>query len=227
MSPNAGTGLAPLISSEIRESPRSLRASPAKSCATWARVYRRVVCWRCRSRNNGSYLSGPLCGHRRPLWIGMWRCQRHTFCLRSYAAKPVRSSDSTGQGRTRRSDHCISRRPRYHRQPGERRSGHRPIEGCGEPPNNRHDRRGAGRNWLYLHGANGPEWAIGSGTVGSAWSRPCMVRRQHCRIVYRATRSRCESRDDAFLSAVPILYRITLIRRSYFGPRPSSPHDDQ
>ena len=118
---------------------------------------------------------GLLCGHRRPLWIGMWRCQRHTFCLRSYAAKPVRSSDSTGQGRTRRSDHCISRRPRYHRQPGERRTGHRPIEGWGEPPNIRHDRRSAGRNWLYLHGANGQngrsvleQWVLHG--AGHAWS---------------------------------------------------------
>ena len=167
-----------------------------------------------------------LRGHRRPLWIGMWRCQRHTFCLRSYAARPVRWCESERRG-TRCSDHCVPRRPRHHCQPCERRSGHRPIEGCGEPPNNRHDRRGVGRNWLYLHGANGRGWAIGSGTVGSAWSRPRMVRRKHCRIVYRATRSRCESRDDAFLSAVPILYRITLIMRSYFGPRPSSPHDDQ
>ena len=46
---------------------------------------------------------------------------------------------------------------------------------------------------LYLHGANGREWAINSGTVGSAWSGPCMVRWQHRRIIYRATRSRCES----------------------------------
>ena len=52
------------------------------------------------------------------------------------------------QGRTRCSDHCISRRPRYHRQPGERRSGHRPIEGCGGASNNRHDRRGIGRNYV-------------------------------------------------------------------------------
>lgn len=58
------------------------------------------------------------------------------------------------------SDHCISRRRRYHRQPGERRTGHRPIEGCGGASNNRHDRRGIGRNSLYLHGANGREWAI-------------------------------------------------------------------
>ena len=183
-----------------------------------ARVYRRAVCWRCRSCNNGSHLPRPLCGHRRPLWIGVWRCQRHAFCLRSYAARPVRSCESTGQGRTRRSDHRISRRPRYHRQPGERRSGHRPIEGRGGASNNRHDRRGVGRNSLYLHGANGREWAIGSGTVGSAWSRPRMVRRQHCRIVYRATRSRCESRDDAVFPAVPTLCRITLVRRFHFRP---------
>ena len=121
-------------------------------------------------------------------------------------------------GWTRRSDHCVSRRPRYHCQPGERRSGHRPIEGCGGPSNNRHDRRGTGRNSLYMHGANGREWAIGSGAVGSAWSRPRMVRRQHCRIVYRATRSRCESRDDAVFPAVPTLCRITLVRRSHFRP---------
>ena len=139
---------------------------------------------------------------RRPLWIGVWRCQRHTFCLRSYAARPVRSCESSGQGRTRRSDHCLSRRPRYHCQPGERRSGHSPIEGCGEPPNHHHDRRGVGRNSLYLHGPNGREWAIGSGAVGSTWSRPRMVRREHCRIVYRATRSRCKSRDDAVFPAV-------------------------
>ena len=58
-------------------------------CPTCARVYRRFVCWRCRSRNNGSYLPRPLCGHRRSLWIGVWRCQRHTFRLRGYAARPV------------------------------------------------------------------------------------------------------------------------------------------
>ena len=86
---------------------------------------------------------------------------------------------------------------------GERRSGHRPIESRGGPSNNRHDRQGVRRNSLYLHGANGRERAISSGTVGSAWSRPRMVRRQHCRIVYRATRSRCESRDDAVFLAVP------------------------
>jgi hypothetical protein len=142
-----------------------------------------------------------------------------TYLLPSQlSARPVRSCESTGQPWTRRSDHCISRRPRYHRRPGERRSGHRPIEGCGEPPNNRQDWRGVGRDWLYLHGANGREWAISSGTVGSAWSRPRMVRRQHCRIVYRATRSRCESRDDAVFPAVPTLCRITLVRRSHFRP---------
>ena len=65
--------------------------------------------------------------YRRPLWIGVWRCQRHTVCLHSDAARPVRSCESSGQGRTRRSDHCLSRRPRYHRQLGEWRSGHRPI----------------------------------------------------------------------------------------------------
>ena len=65
--------------------------------------------------------------------------------------------------------------------------------------NNRHDRRGVGRNTLHLHGANGRKWAIDSGAVGSARSRPRMVRREHCRIVYRATRSRCKSRDDAVL----------------------------
>ena len=58
--------------------------------------------------------------------------------------------------------------------------------------------------------------AIGSGAVGSAWSRPRVVRRQHCRIVYRATRSRCKSRDDAVFPAVPTLCRITLVRRSHF-----------
>ena len=45
-----------------------------------------------------------------------------------------------------------------------------------------------------------------------------MVRRQHCRIVYRATRSRCESRDDAVFPAVPTLCRITLVRRFHFRP---------
>ena len=69
-----------------------------------------------------------------------------------------------------------------------------------------------------MHGANGREWAIDSGAVGFAWSRPRMVRRQHCRIVYRATRSRCESRDDAVFPAVPTLCRITLVRRSHFRP---------
>ncbi len=157
----------------------------------------------------------------------MWRCQRHTFCLRSYAARPVRWCESARQGRTRCSDHCISRRPRYHRQPGKRRSGHRPIEGCGGASNNRHDRRGIGRNSLYLHGANGREWAIGSGAVGSAWSRPRMVRRQHCRIVYRASRSRCESRNDAVFPAVPTRRRIPLVRRSHFGSRSSSRHNGQ
>ena len=49
---------------------------------------------------------------------------------------------------------------------GERRSGHRPIEGCGGSANNRHDRQGTERNSLYLHSANGREWAIGSGAVG-------------------------------------------------------------
>ena len=34
-----------------------------------------------------------------------------------------------------------------------------------------------------------------------------MVRRQHCRVVHRATRSRCESRDDAVFPAVPTLCR--------------------
>ena len=36
------------------------------------------------------------------------------------------------------------------------------------------------------------------------------IRRQHCRIVYRATRSRCESRDDAVFPAVPTRRRIAL-----------------
>jgi hypothetical protein len=49
---------------------------------------------------------------------------------------------------------------------GERRSGHRPIEGCGGSANNRHDRQGTERNSLYLHSANGREWAIGSGAMG-------------------------------------------------------------
>ena len=78
--------------------------------------------------------------------------------------------------------------------------------------------KATGRNSLYLHSANGREWAIGSGAVGSAWSRPRMVRRQHCRIVHRATRSRCESRDEAVFPAVPTLCRITLVRRSHFRP---------
>jgi hypothetical protein len=153
----------------------------------------------------------------------VWRCQRHAFCLRSYAARPVRSCESTRQGRTRRSDHRISRRPRYHRQPGEWRSGRRPIEGRGGPSNNGHDRRGVGRHSLHLHGASGREWAISSGTVGSAWSGPRMVRRQHCRIVYRATRSRCESRDDAVFPTVPPLCRITLVSRFRFRPTIGDP----
>ena len=81
--------------------------------------------------------------------------------------------------------------------PDQRRSGHRPIEGCGEASNSRHDRRGAGRITLHLHSANGRKRAIGSGTVGSTRSRPRMVRREHSGIVHRATRARCESRDDA------------------------------
>ena len=72
-----------LLAGITRRIMRDFRVQPGRV------VYRRVVCWRCRSCNNGSYLPRPLCGHRRPLWIGVWRCQRHTFCLRSYAARPV------------------------------------------------------------------------------------------------------------------------------------------
>ena len=40
-----------------------------------------------------------------------------------------------------------------------------------------------------------------------------MVRREHCGIVYRATRSRCESRDDAVFPPMPTRCRIPLVRR--------------
>ena len=50
-----------------------------------------------------------------------------------------------------------------------------------------------------------------------------MVRRQHCKIVYRATWSRCEWRDDAVFPAVRTRCRIPLVRRSHFGS--SSRHD--
>ena len=40
-------------------------------------------------------------------------------------------------------------------------------------------------------------------TVGSAWSRPRMVRREHSGIVYRAPRARCEPRDNALFPPMP------------------------
>ncbi len=70
---------------------------------------------------------------------------------------------------------------------------------------------------LHLHGANGRKRAIDSGAVGSTRSRPRMVRREYCRIVHRATRARCESRDDAFF---PSMRRRTIsVLRSIQGPR--------
>ena len=75
-----------------------------------------------------------------------------------------------------RSDHRIPRRPRYHRQPGQRRSGHRPIQGRGGSPNNRHDRARRRADMRYTRTVQADEngrpvleqWVLHG--AGHAWS---------------------------------------------------------
>ena len=125
------------------------------------------------------------------------------FAAMRQGGSPVARDRVGTAGRRRCSDHRVSRRPRHNRQPGQRRSGHRPVEGCGGSPDQRQPRRGAGRMSYTRTVHTDESGRADAGAMGSSWSRPRMVRREPSRILHRATRAGRQSRDDALLPPAP------------------------